>query len=127
MSATQAYLDHAALHVRSIAPHLTFFREVLGMTVTKLDGEEASPKQVWLLGGLQLIEDPDFSGPEGRCAHLGIICVDVPAAIAAALAHGAKATARGEHWLELPDGLLLEFLPDVKNAVGTVRGLDPRA
>ena len=126
MPATHAYLDHAAFYVRAIAPHIAFFRDVLGMTVTQVDGAPEAPKQVWLLGGIQLIEDPDFAGAEGRFGHLGIICSDVPAAIDAALAHGARATPKGAHWLELADGLLLEFLPDKKKAVGIVRDLDPR-
>ena len=124
--ATQAYLDHVAFTVRDIAPHLTFFRDVLGMTVTKHDGPEQKPSQVWLLGGLQIVEDADFTGPEGRFAHLGLICADVPAAIQGALAHGGKSMDKGAHWVEMPDGLLLEFLPDTRNAVETVRDLAPR-
>ncbi|GEO84737.1 MULTISPECIES: VOC family protein [Alphaproteobacteria] len=126
MSATQAYLEHVAIHVRDIAPHIAFFRDVLDMTITQLDGDPAAPRQVWLLGGIQLIEDSSFVGPEGRCSHLGIVCADVPAAIEAAIANGAKTTAKGAHWLELPDGLLLEFLPEKKDAVRIVRDLDPR-
>lgn len=114
MPATQAYLDHAAFFVRDIAPHLVFFRDALGMTVVKMDGDPQAPRQVWLDGGLQLIQDPDFAGPEGRFGHLGIICADVSAAIEAALAHGGRATTKGAHWLEMPDGLLLEFLPEKK-------------
>lgn len=126
MSATQAYLEHVAIIVHDIAPHAAFFRDVLGMTITQLDGDPAAPRQVWLLGGIQLIEDRSFIGPEGRCAHLGIVCADVSAAIEGALSNGAKATTKGAHWLELPDGLLLEFLPEKKGAVGIVRELDPR-
>ena len=111
MPATEAYLDHVAIPVRDIAEHIAFFKDVLGMTITKTDGDPASPSQVWLLGGIQLISDPSFSGPEGRMAHLGIICADVPAAIEAARARGAQSTSKGDNWLELPDGLLLELLP----------------
>ncbi|MCO6181078.1 VOC family protein [Ciceribacter sp. RN22] len=125
-TATAAYLDHVAFTVRDITPHLTFFRDVLGMTVTKRDGTDEKPSQVWLLGGLQIVEDGGFTGPEGRFAHLGLICADVPAAIKGALAHGGKSLDKGAHWVEMPDGLLLEFLPDTRNAVETVRSLDPR-
>lgn len=125
-TATAAYLDHVAFTVRDITPHLAFFRDVLGMTVTKRDGNLEKPSQVWLLGGLQIVEDADFRGPEGRFAHLGLICADVPAAIRGALAHGGKSLDKGAHWVEMPDGLLLEFLPDTRNAVETVRNLDPR-
>lgn len=125
-TATAAYLDHVAFTVRDITPHLTFFRDVLGMTVTKRDGRDERPSLVWLLGGLQIIEDSGFTGPEGRFAHLGLICADVPAAIQGALAHGGNSLDKGAHWIEMPDGLLLEFLPDTRNAVETVRSLDPR-
>lgn len=124
--ATTAYLDHVAFTVRDIAPHLAFFRDVLGMTVTKLDGTDEKPSQVWLLGGLQIIEDPGFTDPEGRFAHLGLICADVPVAIQGALAHGGKSLDKGAHWVEMPDGLLLEFLPDTRNAAETIRSFDPR-
>ncbi len=124
---TEAYLDHAAFRVRDLAPHIAFFRDVLGMTITKFDGPADKPTQVWLLGGLQIVEDAAFSGPEGRFGHLGLICADVPAAIEGARAHGGTSTAKGAHWVEMPDGTLLEFLPDTRNSVATVRGLDPRA
>lgn len=126
MPATQAYIEHTAFQVRDIMFHIDFFADVLGMTVTQLDGEPAAPKQAWLLGGIQLIANPDFKGPEGRFGHLGVVCANVPAAIEAARAKGARSTARGEHWLELPDGMLLEFLPEANGAVGIIRSLDPR-
>lgn len=126
MPATTAYLDHAAFFVRDIAMHVAFFGEVLGMTVTQSAGAPEDPDQVWLLGGLQLIRNAAFAGPEGRFGHLGLICADVPAAIAAAIAHGATPTDRGAHWLELPDGLLLEFLPQKGEAVRIARSIDPR-
>lgn len=126
MSATTAYVEHTAFFVRDIVPMIDFFRYVLGMGVTKLDGDPNAPSQAWLQGGIQLISDPGFEGPEGRFGHLGIVCKDVPAAISAARARGAVSTAKGDHWLLLDNGILLEFLPEKGNAVETIRGLDPR-
>ncbi len=83
MSATTAYVEHTAFFVRDIVPMIDFFAEVLGMGVTKRDGTQEAPTQVWLQGGIQLIADPNFTGPEGRFGHLGIVCKDVPAAIEA--------------------------------------------
>ncbi|MCD2172196.1 VOC family protein [Rhizobium sp. C4] len=126
MSATTAYVEHTAFFVRDIVPLIDFFAEVLGMGVTKLDGDPSAPSQVWLQGGIQLIAAPDFAGPEGRFGHLGIVCKDVPAAIAAARARGAVSTAKGDHWLLLENGILLELLPEKNNAVEIIRSLDPR-
>lgn len=126
MSATTAYVEHTAFFVRDIVPMIDFFRDVLGIGVTKLDGDPNAPGQVWLQGGIQLIADPNFAGPEGRFGHLGIVCKDVPAAIAASRARGAVSTAKGDNWLLLENGILLEFLPEKGNAVEAIRGLDPR-
>lgn len=126
MPPSLAYLEHVAFRVRSLAPHLTFFREALGMKVTQLQGDTSTPQQVWLLGGLQVIEDPSLTENEGRFDHLGIVCTDVPAAIEAAKAHGATPLPRGEHWLRFPDGLLIELLPQKGDAVRIAHSIDPR-
>ena len=77
----RSYLEHIAIRVKDIQWHIRFFREALGMTLRSVDGPEDHPKQVWTIGGLQLVSDPNFEGPEGRVAHLGIMTEDVEAAI----------------------------------------------
>lgn len=126
MSATQAYLEHVAIYVADIAPHIAFFDAVFGMTVTQVKGDPANPDQVWLLGGIQFIRKADFAGPEGRFAHLGLVCADMEAAIKAALAHGAKATDQGRNWLLLPDNLYLELMPNKGDAVQIARANERR-
>ena len=108
--ATKAYLEHVALWVRDIHWHIRFFHDVLGMTMREVQGTEADPIQYWTLGGLQFIAKPDFAGPEGRLAHLGIMCEDVEAAIAAAHAFGVTEMPQGRNWLRLPDGLAVELM-----------------
>lgn len=108
--ATKAYLEHVALWVRDIHWHIRFFHDVLGMTMREVQGTEADPIQYWTLGGLQFIAKPDFAGPEGRLAHLGIMCEDVDAAIAAAQAFGVTEMPQGRNWLRLPDGLAVELM-----------------
>ena len=49
------------------------------MTMREVDGTTEAPRQYWTLGGMQFIHQPDFSGPEGRLGHLGIMCEDVEA------------------------------------------------
>ena len=81
----KAYLEHVALWVKDIHWHIKFFHDVLGMTMREMQGSEQDPKQYWTLGGMQFIAAPDFAGPEGRLAHLGVMCEDVEAAIAAGM------------------------------------------
>jgi lactoylglutathione lyase len=55
----KAYLEHVAVWVKDIHWHIEFFHDVLGMTMREVDGDAASPRQVWTLGGLQFIASPD--------------------------------------------------------------------
>jgi catechol 2,3-dioxygenase-like lactoylglutathione lyase family enzyme len=127
MSATRAYLDHAAIFVREIEPHVIFFREVFGMDVVLTEGETLAPRQVWVLGGIQFIRDEGLDAPAGRLAHLGLICEDRDAAIAACIAHGARPTEKGRNWLLLRDDLCLELLQAEGDAVRIAHSIDPRA
>jgi catechol 2,3-dioxygenase-like lactoylglutathione lyase family enzyme len=108
--ATKAYLEHVAIWVRDIHWHIRFFHDVLGMAMREVQGTEADPVQYWTLGGMQFIARPDFAGPEGRLAHLGIMCEDVDAAIAAAHTFGVTEMPQGRNWLRLPDGLAVELM-----------------
>lgn len=110
MIVPKAYLEHVAIWVRDIHWHIRFFHDVLGMTMREVQGTEADPIQYWTLGGMQFIAKPDFTGPEGRLAHLGIMCEDVEAAIAAAHAFGVTEMPQGRNWLRLPDGLAVELM-----------------
>ena len=127
MSATRAYLDHAAIFVHEIEPHVAFFREVFGMDVVLTEGEVEAPRQVWVLGGIQFILDERFDVAEGRLAHLGLVCEDRDAAIAACIAHGARPMAKGQNWLLLRDGLCLELLQEEGDSVRIAHSIDPRA
>jgi catechol 2,3-dioxygenase-like lactoylglutathione lyase family enzyme len=123
----RAYLEHVALHVKDIHWHIRFFREVLGLTLRDVDGDAANPKQVWIFGGLQLIADPNFKGPEGRLAHLGVMAEDAEATIAAAQTFGVTHLEKGMNWLVLPDGLIVEILQAHGDAVARALAIDPRA
>jgi catechol 2,3-dioxygenase-like lactoylglutathione lyase family enzyme len=107
---TKAYLEHVAIWVKDIHWHIRFFHGVLGMTVREVEGDAAMPRQYWTLGGMQFIASPDFAGPEGRLAHLGVMCEDVEAAIAAAHNFGVTEMPQGRNWLRLPDGLAIELM-----------------
>jgi lactoylglutathione lyase len=106
----KAYLEHVALWVKDIRWHIGFFRDVCGMTMREVQGPPDEPAQFWTLGGLQFIAAPDFAGPEGRLAHLGVMCEDLEATLAAARKYGVAEMPQGRNWLRLPDGLAVEFM-----------------
>ena len=124
---TQAYVEHVAIRVRDIQWHIGFFRAVLGMQVREVQGSQQAPQQVWTLGGMQLIADPQFEGPEGRLGHLGVMCEDLEAALAAAQAYGVRELPQGRNWLQLPDGLVVELIQASAGAVAQALAVQPRA
>ncbi len=123
---TTAYLEHVAFRVRDIAWHQRFFAEVFGLPVRDIDGDPDHPKQVWLLGGLQLVADPDFEAPEGRFHHLGFMAEDADDAIARAKNMGATEHEKGPNWMLLPDGVIVEILQAKGDAVAQALVVDPR-
>jgi catechol 2,3-dioxygenase-like lactoylglutathione lyase family enzyme len=123
----KAYLEHVAVWVRDIHWHIRFFHDVLGMTMREVQGPADDPKQYWTLGGLQFIAAPDFAGPEGRLAHLGVMCEDLEGALAAAHRFGVTEMAQGRNWLRLPDGLAVEFIQASPGAVAQALAVNPRA
>jgi catechol 2,3-dioxygenase-like lactoylglutathione lyase family enzyme len=128
MSTPKAYIEHVAVWVKDIHWHIRFFKEVLGMEMRELQGPADDPAQYWTLGGMQFIASPDFAGPEGRLGHLGVMCEDQAAAIAAATQRGAMPMSQGPNWLRLPDGLALELIQaQPASAVAQALAVNPRA
>jgi len=122
----KSYVEHTAVRVKDIRWHIRFFREALGMPVRTIEGPEDAPKQVWLTGGLQLISDPGFSGPEGRMAHLGMMTQDLEVALEAVSVWGVAQMPQGRNWFFLPDGLSIELQQATGNSVAEVLAIDPR-
>jgi catechol 2,3-dioxygenase-like lactoylglutathione lyase family enzyme len=123
----KAYLEHVAIWVSDIHWHIRFFHDVLGMTMREVQGSPDDPKQYWTLGGMQFIARPGFTGPEGRLAHLGVMCEDLEAAIAAAQAFGVTEMTQGRNWLQLPDGLAVELIQASPGTVAQALAINPRA
>ena len=123
----KAYLEHVAIFVRDIRFHIRFFEEVLGMTMREVEGTPDEPRQYWTLGGMQFISMPDFKGPEGRLAHLGVMCEDLDAALAAARKFKVEPMPQGPNWLRLPDGLAIEFIQARNDAVRRALAIDARS
>ena len=128
MSGTRAYVEHVAIWVKDIRWHVRFFEDVLGMTMREVDGPLDAPRQYWTLGGLQFIHAPEHEEPEGRLAHLGIMCEDLEAALVAARAYGVTELANGRNWLRLPDGLALELIQaKPASCVAQALSINPRS
>jgi lactoylglutathione lyase len=128
MSGAKAYLEHVAIWVKDIHWHIRFFEDVLGMTMREVDGTVEAPRQYWTLGGLQFISAPEHAGPEGRLAHLGVMCDDLELALTAAQAYGVTEMPQGRNWLRLPDGLAVELIQAKPAAcVEQALAINPRA
>jgi len=123
----KSYVEHVAIRVKDIDWHIRFFRDVLGMTIREVDGPADKPNQVWTIGGVQLMADPGFEGPEGRLAHLGVMTEDLEAALQAAKAWGVTELPQGRNWLALPDGLAVEVIQARAGSVAAALAVDPRA
>jgi catechol 2,3-dioxygenase-like lactoylglutathione lyase family enzyme len=126
MSIAKAYVEHVAVWVNDIHWHIRFFSDVCGMTMREVQGPPDQPAQYWTLGGMQFIASPDFAGPEGRLAHLGVMCEDLEAALAAAQKYGVMEMPQGRNWLRLPDGLAVEFIQASPGAVAQALAVNPR-
>lgn len=128
MNGSKAYLEHVAIWVKDIHWHIRFFEDVLGMTMREVDGTREEPRQYWTLGGLQFIHNPNYDASEGRLGHLGVMCEDMEAALAASQRYGVSEMPQGRNWLRLPDGLAVELI-QAKPASCVARALEinPRA
>jgi catechol 2,3-dioxygenase-like lactoylglutathione lyase family enzyme len=127
----KSYVEHVAIRVKDIHWHIKFFDEALGMDVRDVDGDPASPKQYWTIGGMQLINSPGFEAPPsndaGWLAHLGVMVEDLELAIAECHKFGVKELPQGHNWLQLPDGLAVELLQAAPQSVAKVLAINPRA
>lgn len=123
----RSYVEHVAIRVKDIHWHIRFFRDVLGMTIREIDGAAEAPRQIWTIGGMQLMSDPTFEGPEGRLAHLGVMTEDLEAVLQAAKTWGVKELPQGRNWLALPDGLAVEILQASGTSVAEALAVNPRA
>ncbi len=123
----KSYVEHVAIRVKDIDWHIRFFSDVLGMTVREVVGSDGATEKVWTLGGMQFNLDPEFNGPEGRLAHLGIMVENLEEVLSEAQKWGVRELAMGRNWLALPDGLELELMQAHANSVAEALAVKPRA
>ncbi|MBC7239807.1 MAG: VOC family protein [Chloroflexi bacterium] len=105
-----SYLEHTAIRVRDIQWYIRFFQEALGMPVRRVQGDESDPIQVWTVGGIQIVADKGFEGPEGRLVHLGICTDDLEMALEEVYKWGCTELPQGRNWFATPDGLQIELM-----------------
>ena len=120
-----SYLDHVGYRVADLDWYISFFEAVFEMGVEKQRTNPDGSREVWLVGGLQLCEQPGFAGDDGRAHHLCLITDDVEAAREKALAWGCTELPK-HHWVKLPDGLRLELFTALPGAVDALKGLKKR-
>jgi catechol 2,3-dioxygenase-like lactoylglutathione lyase family enzyme len=101
-------VDHVALAVPRLAWHVALFEEVFGMAVTAEDLGE--PHQVWLDGGLQLIEGHGAPAAGGVLAHVAIEVEDRACVTAALARSGCVELERGPSRWSLGEGLVVELV-----------------
>ncbi len=123
---SKSYVEHTAVFVSDLDYHIKFFAEVFNMTVTKTGEKEGKVWQVWLSGGVQLVEDKTFKGAEGRLAHLGIMVENMEETLEKAYARGACEMVQGRNWFIIPSGLSVEVMEANNNAVERILAIDPR-
>jgi len=103
-----AIIGHTAIRVKDINAMTRMLEGLLGFHVSRKKGDGEVPDGVWFEEGLQLVNDPDYEGPEGRLHHLGVQVSDVEAAVQECKRRGFLQVR--PTWYALPDGLVLEFL-----------------
>ena len=123
----KSYVEHVAVRVKDIDWHIRFFRDVLGMAMREETPAGQTPYQFWTIGGMQLMSDPDFNGPEGRLTHLGIMTEDLEQALTEAAAWGVTELPQGRNWIALPDGLQIELIQAHGNGVAEALAAKSRA
>ena len=101
-------IGHTAVRVKDIKGMIKLLEDLLGFHVRMTAGDGETPSNVWFEEGLQLVNDPDFEGPEGRLHHLGVLVSDREAMVQACESRGLSEVR--PNWYALPDGLVLEFL-----------------
>jgi catechol 2,3-dioxygenase-like lactoylglutathione lyase family enzyme len=123
----KSYVEHVAVRVKDIQWHIRFFRDALGMPIREVDGAADNPRQIWTVGGVQLIADPGFEGSEGRLAHLGVMTEDLEAALSEVYNWGVTQMPQGRNWIALPDGLCVELIQASRDSVAQALAINPRA
>ncbi|MGM0215829.1 VOC family protein [Enterococcus sp. AZ109] len=121
---TKAYIEHIAVFVTDVEWYVDFFYQTLSFTERLRKEEPGQPKQVWLYGGIQLIESQE-KHHSGKLGHLGIMVDDQQAVLKKINTYPVKQLPQGENWLQLPDGLCLEILQAAPGSIEQIQAAKP--
>jgi acyl dehydratase len=119
-------LEHVSIRVKDIGWHIRFFRDVLGMPVHETVSVAEQPQQVWILGGVLLVADPNSTADDRRPTCFGVVAEDAEAIILKAKAHGVSAPRDEPMSLALPDGIVIKVAQAALGAVGSLLAVKTR-
>lgn len=111
-----AYIEHAAYFVQNLDWDVSFFQEVFGMKIARQRVKPDGLGEVWLDGGIQLVQTEEPQNANGRAAHLALIVDDLEGIREKALAWGCSPMPKN-HWVQMPDGLQLELFTAKEGAI----------
>lgn len=118
------WLEHTALQVRNLDWYIHFFKDVFEMDIRMTMGE-APHRKVWLYGGIQLNENPDFTPQAGFLDHLGLMTDDLDKALAKVYTYDVQEQPQGRNWVALPDGIILEIIAGKADVIHEAVSLKP--
>ncbi len=102
-------MDHVAINVNDLEWNISFFSEVFGMEIVKEGIADNKKRQVWLSGGIQLVEtDEEMS--QGVLNHICLVVKDMDGTMEKAEKYGVHHLEKGYNWIVLPTGLCIEVL-----------------
>lgn len=117
-----AYIEHAAYKTNELDWYLTFFKEVFDMVPYRARTEADGLRMVWLDGGVQLCEYAE-GYDNGKADHLCLLVEDMELVRDRMLERGCKPMHK-HHWIQLPDGLVIEMVTEHPGVVQTLARLE---
>ncbi len=121
----RAYIHHAAYYTAELDWYVRFFDHAFGMAVEKSRTGSDGLREVWLSGGIQLVEISGKTPDNGKAAHLCLLVEDLENARERSLAMGCVPMAK-HHWVQLPDGLCLELFEAADGAIEALAAVPKR-
>ncbi|MGN0333225.1 MAG: VOC family protein [Lachnospiraceae bacterium] len=104
----KAQVNHIALNVKDFDWYVSFFETVCDMTIKRQKGDSPN-RQLWFNEGIQLNEKDNNIQNGERYDHIGLFTEHVSEVVEAAVKLGCRQPPGKPHWIEMPEGILLEF------------------